>query len=135
MYKRQELLRKKSEADISQDLEMRQKGDQYQILDPANLPIKPFKPGYLKIFGLAFIMATALGFGGAIGLEKMDLSLRGATDFKHYFDLPILASIPILGTMEFDRRKKVRRYAIIGGMISFAFALVAFLLFITLKIK
>ena len=74
-------------------------------------------------------MAGFLGFGGAIGLEKIGLSLRGVTDFKHYFDLPILASIPILETMEIDRRKNLRQKAIIGGMISFVFALFAFLLF------
>src|SRR4030065_2153190 len=114
---------------------MRMKGDQFQILDPANLPKKPFKPNRKLILGIAFLMAGFLGFGGAIGLEKMDLSLRGVTDFKHYFDLPILASIPILETMEFGRRKYLRRKAIIGGMISFAFALFAFLLFIVLKFK
>ena len=33
-----DLLRKKLEADVSQNLEKRQKGTQFQILDPANLP-------------------------------------------------------------------------------------------------
>src|SRR4030067_474433 len=86
-----DLQAKKTEADISQDLEIRMKGDQFQILDSANLPKKHFKPNLIKIFGLTFIMAIALGFGGAIGLEKMDLSLRGVTDFKHFFDIPIIA--------------------------------------------
>ena len=130
-----DLLQKRDSATISEKLEISQKGDQFQILDPANLPEKPFKPKPKLIFGIAFLMAGILGFGGAIGLEKMDLSLRGVTDFKHYFDLPILASIPILETMEFGRRKYLRRKAIIGGMISFAFALFAFLLFIVLKFK
>ena len=129
------LLQKKEAANISEKLEISQQGDQFQILDPANLPEKPFKPKPKLIFGIAFLMAGILGFGGAIGLEKMDLSLRGVTDFKHYFDLPLLASIPILETMEFGRRKYLRRKAIIGGMISFAFALFAFLLFIVLKFK
>jgi len=130
-----DLLQKSEEAKISEKMEIHQKGDQFQILDPANLPEEPFKPKKKIIFGIAFLMAGFLGFGGAIGLEKMDLSLRGVTDFKHYFDLPILASIPILETMEFGRRKYLRRKAIIGGMISFAFALFAFLLFIVLKFK
>jgi len=130
-----DLLQKRDSATISEKLEISQKGDQFQILDPANLPEKPFKPKPKLIFGIAFLMAGFLGFGGAIGLEKMDLSLRGVTDFKHYFDLPILASIPILETMEFDRRKNLQRKAIIGGMISFAFALFAFLLFIVIKFK
>ena len=128
-----DLLQKKEAAKISEKLEISQQGDQFQVLDPANLPEKPFKPKPEIIFAFAFLMAGFLGFGGAIGLEKMDLSLRGVTDFKHYFDLPILASIPIIETMELDRRKNLRRKAIIGGMISFAFALFALLLFFAIK--
>ena len=128
-----DLQRKKTEADISQDLEMRMKGDQFQILDPANLPKKHFKPNIMKILVVAFLFAGFLGFGGAIGLENMDLSLRGVTDFKHFFDLPILASIPILETMEFDRQQKLRKKAVVGGIISFALALFAFFLFFAMK--
>jgi polysaccharide chain length determinant protein (PEP-CTERM system associated) len=90
-----DLQAKKTEADIAQDLEVRMKGAQFQILDPATLPKEPFKPNIKKVLGLAFLLAGFFGFGGAIGLEKIDLSLRGVTDFKHFFDLPILASIPI----------------------------------------
>ena len=128
-----ELLKKKMEADISKDLELRMKGVQFQILDPANLPKEPSVPKIKKIFALAFLMAGFLGFGGAIGLEKIDLSLRGVTDFKHFFDIPILASIPILETPEIGRQQKLRRKAKLAGIISFAFALFAFLLFFTLK--
>jgi capsular polysaccharide biosynthesis protein len=94
------------------------KGDQFQILDPANLPKRPFKPNIKKILGVAFLMAGFLGFGGAVGLEKLDLSLRGVTDFKHFFDLPILASIPILETTELDRKNRVRGIPVIGGIIT-----------------
>ena len=130
-----DLLQKMEAANISEKLEISQKGDQFQILDPANLPQKPFKPKPLLVLGFAFLMAGFLGFGGAIGLEKMDLSLRGVTDFKHFFDLPILASIPILKTVEIVHRQNLRRKAIIGGIVSFAFALFAFLLFIAIKFK
>jgi polysaccharide chain length determinant protein (PEP-CTERM system associated) len=128
-----DLQKRKTEADISQDLEMRMKGDQFQILDPANLPKKPFKPNIGKILGIACLMAGVFGFGGAIGLEKIDLSLRGVTDFKHFFDLPILASIPILEIAEINHRQKLRKKAIIGGILSFAFALFAFILFLVAK--
>lgn len=123
------LQKRKTEADISQDLEMRLKGDQFQIIDPANLPKKPSKPNIVKIFGIAFLVAGIMGFGGAIGKEKIDLSLQGVTDFKYYFDLPVLASIPILETMKNNQRQQYRKKAIIGGIISIAFALFAFFLF------
>jgi hypothetical protein len=90
-------------------------GDQFQILDPANLPQEPSIPNKKKIFALAFLMAGFLGFGGAIGLEKIDLSLRGVTDFKHFFDIPILASIPILETRN-CRQKKLRLELVIFGV-------------------
>jgi len=128
-----ELQRRKTEADISEDMEMRMKGDQFQILDPANLPKKPFKPNIIKVFGLAFLMAGFLGFGGAIGLEKIDLSLRGITDFKYFFDIPVLATIPILETIDIGQRQKLRRRAKLAGIISFAFALLVFLLFFALR--
>ena len=88
---------------------MRMKNAQFQILDPANLPNTPFKPNIKKIFAISFLLASFFGFGGAIGLEVYDLSLHGVTDFKHFFDLPILASIPILETKHIDKRQTLRR--------------------------
>jgi len=128
-----DLQAKKTEADISQDLEMRMKNAQFQILDPANLPNTPFKPNIKKVFAIAFLLASFFGFGGAIGLEVIDLSLHGVTDFKHFFDLPILASIPILETKHIDKRQTLRRKALIAGIVSFAIAFFAFLLFIKIK--
>jgi polysaccharide chain length determinant protein (PEP-CTERM system associated) len=128
-----DLLKKKTEADISKDLELRMKGVQFQVLDPANLPQEPSIPNKKKIFALAFLMAGFLGFGGAIGLEKIDLSLRGVTDFKHFFDIPILASIPILETSDIAWQQKLRGRAKLAGIFSIAFALFAILLFITLR--
>jgi polysaccharide chain length determinant protein (PEP-CTERM system associated) len=130
-----DILRKKQEADISQELEVRQKGEQFQILDPANLPEKRFRPKRMNILAFALLMASALGFGGAIGLEKMDLSLRGVTDFKHFFDLPILACIPILENNEIDRRHKFRRKAALAGIVSFAFVLFTLLIVFGQKIR
>ena len=130
-----DILRKKQEADISQELEVRQKGEQFQILDPANLPEKRFRPKRMNILAFALLMASALGFGGAIGLEIMDLSLRGVTDFKHFFDLPILACIPILENNEIDRRHKFRRKAALAGIVSFAFVLFTLLIVFGQKIR
>jgi hypothetical protein len=89
----------------------------------------------MNILAIALLMASALGFGGAIGLEAMDLSLRGVTDFKHFFDLPILACIPILENNEIDRRRKFRRKAALAGIVSFAFVLFTLLIVFGQKIR
>jgi len=130
-----DLLKKKLEADVSQNLEKRQKGEQFQILDPANLPEDPFKPDRKKVFALAAIVALMLGFGGAIGLEMLDPTLRGASEFRHFFELPILASIPILQDQEYTRRKAIRKAAVFGGIISFTTAVSIFLLMFSEKIR
>ncbi len=130
-----ELLKKKLDADISQNLEKRQKGEQFQVIDPANTPTKPFKPNRKKIFGLAFLVAFGLALGGPIALEMADPTLRGVKDFKHFFDLPVLACIPVIRNEEYTRKLTVRKAAVFGGIASFTIAVSVFLLVFGQKIR
>lgn len=114
-----DLVKKKLEAAMSQNLEERQKGEQFQLLDPPTLPTVPFKPDRTKILAVAFFAALALGFGGAIGVEMLDPRLRGRKDFTHFFDLPVLATIPIIQDDRYVRRNTWRRAAVLGGIFSF----------------
>ncbi|MBE0603682.1 MAG: polysaccharide biosynthesis tyrosine autokinase, partial [Deltaproteobacteria bacterium] len=91
-----DLLKKKLEADVSQNLEKRQKGTQFLVIDPANLPEEPFRPDRKKVMGGSLLLALALGFGAVIGLEAMDQRLRDVSDFRHLYKVPILGSIPAL---------------------------------------
>ncbi len=130
-----DLLKKKLEADISQNLEKRQKGEQFQVIDPANLPEKPFKPDRKRIFGIAFVLAIGLAFGGPIGLEMADPTLRGRRDFRHFFDLPVLACIPVIKDAEYARKQALRKAAIFGGIASFTVAVSMFLVVFGQKIR
>jgi polysaccharide chain length determinant protein (PEP-CTERM system associated) len=121
-----DLLRKKLQAKVSQNLEERQKGETFQVVDPANLPVFPFKPKRKKILGLSLIAALAFGFGGALGLELLDPTLRRPSDFKQFFDLPVLATIPMIQDAQYARRSVLRRAALIGGIVSFMCAVIAF---------
>ncbi|MBI5575807.1 MAG: hypothetical protein HY896_05530 [Deltaproteobacteria bacterium] len=124
----EDLLKRKLEADVSQNMERRQKGEQFQILDPANMPDQPFKPNRLLIFGIAIMSALGVGFGGTIGLEIMDPTLRGVKEFKNFFELPVLASIPVFQDAGYVRRMAMRRAAVFGGIITFTLAVSVFLL-------
>jgi hypothetical protein len=46
----QTLLTNKESAKITEQMEKRQKGEQFRVLDPANFPVKPIKPDPLKVF-------------------------------------------------------------------------------------
>jgi len=130
-----ELLKKKLDADISQNLEKRQKGEQFQILDPANLPEEPFIPNRPKVFGIAVFAALLIGFGGAIGLEMIDPSVRGVKEFRHFSEIPVLASIPSIHDSAYAKKAGRRRAAVFGGLITFTMAVTVFLLVYGEKVR
>jgi polysaccharide chain length determinant protein (PEP-CTERM system associated) len=130
-----ELLKKKLDADISQNLEKRQKGEQFQILDPANLPEEPFIPNRPKVFGIAVLVALLLGFGGAIGLELINPSVREAKEFRHFSGIPVLASIPRINDKAYAKKVGRDRAAAFGVLISFTTAVTVFLFVYGEKIR
>ena len=129
------LLKKRLEANISQNLEERNKGEQFEVLDPANFPENPFKPDTKEVLLFAFLIACGLGFGGAIGLEGMDQTLRGPKDFQHFFKLRVLASIPELDDSNLYRQKALRLGAIASGFLVFFAGILVFFWFYEEKIR
>jgi polysaccharide chain length determinant protein (PEP-CTERM system associated) len=91
----QSLLHKKLQSELATNLEKRQQGEQFRILDPASLPQKPSEPSPLEII----LIGWALGLCGGIGLmaarEIRDKTLRGEWDVA---DVPVLVRIPTLRT-------------------------------------
>jgi polysaccharide chain length determinant protein (PEP-CTERM system associated) len=130
-----DLLKKKLNAEVSQNLEKRQKGEQFQILDPADLPQKPFTPDRPRVFGIAFAAAMLIGFGGAIGFEMINPTLRGKRDFQHFFQVPVLASIPIIRDTEYEARKSRQLTVVYSGLISFGVLVTLFLVIFGQKVR
>lgn len=118
-----DLLAKKLEADVSQNLEKRQKGTQFQILDPANLPESPYTPDRGKAMGIALALALGVGFGGALFLEAIDQSLRDVPDFRHFYKVPILGVISQVQDRRGARARELRRKAVLAGLLTFCVAL------------
>jgi polysaccharide chain length determinant protein (PEP-CTERM system associated) len=131
----EDLLNRKLQARVSQNLEEGQQGERFQILDPANLPSAPFEPDRVKVLGLSLLGALGLGFGGALGLAILDPTLRNPKEFRHFFDIPILATIPVIQDKEMARKKRLRRKALVAGLVSFACAIAVFLLFYHERIR
>jgi hypothetical protein len=75
------------------------------------------------------------GAGGAVAFEMLDPKLRGAKDFKGFFDLPILACLPVIENAEYRRRIAVRRAALVGGLVSIAGAYLVLLVVHGAKVK
>ena len=92
------LLDKKLNARVAENLEKRQKGEQFRIIDPANLPEKPEKPDIFRIMLMGLAIGCGLGVGAPIALEQFQPAFRKPEDAESLLGLPILASIPLFHT-------------------------------------
>jgi len=88
------LLKKSQEAQQAENLERRQKGEQFKVIDPARIPERPMQEQILKILLLGFMAGLAFGFGMAFFREQMDRSFRDAEDLETTMEFKVLANIP-----------------------------------------
>ena len=92
----QTLLTKKNEAAMATNLEKRQKGEQFRIVDPAYRPGLPSEPNRLKLNLMGLAVGLALGFGLALLLELCDESIRSEHELVGLTGLPVLVAIPLI---------------------------------------
>jgi hypothetical protein len=85
--------------------------------------------------GIALAAAMLIGFGGAIGFEMINPTLRGKRDFQHFFQVPVLASIPIIRDTEYEARKSRKMAVVYSGLISFGALVTVFLVVFGQKVR
>jgi polysaccharide chain length determinant protein (PEP-CTERM system associated) len=97
LKKYQDLLAKALDSELSENMEKKQKGEQFQIVDPASLPVAPAAPNRLRIL----LSGLALGLGGGIGLalllDKLSKSFQTKEELAAY-GIPVLAVLPAVST-------------------------------------
>jgi polysaccharide chain length determinant protein (PEP-CTERM system associated) len=104
-----DLLAKKTQSEMATDLERRQQGEQFKIVDPANLPEKPSYPNRLLFAGCGLVGGLGLGFGIAFLLEMRDKALRNERDIEFYLGVPTLALMPTIGGHASGKRSFLKR--------------------------
>lgn len=90
----QTLLGKKLDAKVSENLEKRQKGEQFRILDSANLPERPYKPDRRKIMLFGFLLSVGASVGVIFLVEQLNQSFKSPEDLSDVINLQVLAIIP-----------------------------------------
>ncbi len=125
------ILKRKLEAEISVNMERKQKGEQFKIIDPAKLPETPVSPDMKKLF--LFTIACGLGVGGAIIflLEFLNTSFRKIEEIEQYLEVPLLCTIPTIHHKTEMRKITIHKILNIFGII-ITLTLVAFFSFLTL---
>ncbi len=105
---------KELEAQVAEELEKDRKGERFSLLEPAQLPEKPFKPDRTAIMLIGLILALGGGIGVGVLREVLDSSIKGPRDLARNVGLPILAQVPYLPSAEDGARKKLQRWALVA---------------------
>jgi polysaccharide chain length determinant protein (PEP-CTERM system associated) len=92
----QSLLDKKIQAQMAENLERKQQGEQFKILDPARLPETPIKPDRNRILLIGVMMGLMAGLGLTWFRESLDRSFHSVSDVEVYLAIPVIATVPNL---------------------------------------
>lgn len=115
------LLNRKLEAEIAVSMERKQKGEQFRVIDPAKIPVRPVDPNLQKI--ILMVLALGLGLGGGLAylVEAMDTSYKSPEDIEEELQVPVLVSMPIRYTEREVRAIQVRKiFAFASVTVGFA---------------
>jgi polysaccharide chain length determinant protein (PEP-CTERM system associated) len=103
------LSERQMQAKIAENLEKRQKAEQFQVLDPAPMPTKPWKPDRFRILIMGLMLGLGVGCGAVFLAENLDRSFHDPEDLKQFTTLPVLVSIPLLTTAAEQRQLRLKR--------------------------
>lgn len=101
------LLDRKLEAELSVNMEKKQKGEQFRILDHARLPEKPISPDVKKLFLLSVVSGLGLAVGIIFLLEFFDSSIRREEQIEKELGLKILAAVPTITRAKEKLKKRI----------------------------
>jgi protein tyrosine kinase modulator len=124
-----DLLRKREDSKISANLERRQIGEQFRLLDPARMPERPFSPNRQRINMMGLLGGLAVGLGLVALLEYRDSSFKTDEEVTNVLALPVLAVVPVMQS-DAERRRAFRWHVLtglgLGSMVAVCLAVVIY---------
>lgn len=99
---------KRLDAAVAANMERRQKGEQFRVLEPAYPPPDPTSPNRPMILALGLMLGIGAGAGIALLLDAADSSYHDARHLQASLRIPVLSSIPSV-LLDADRQRRRRR--------------------------
>ena len=103
------LEKQKLESQMTASVEENQEGQQFRLVDPPNLPLKPSSPKRLKIVVGGFGGGIALGLAIAFLLGMRDSSFHSEKALNKIYPVPLILGVPLVRT---QRELRLRRWRI-----------------------
>jgi uncharacterized protein involved in exopolysaccharide biosynthesis len=80
-------------AQLAENLEQRQGGEQFRVLYAAYLPSKAESPNIPRLLLVALALGLGLGAAAAVGREYFDRSVYDVRSLQNEFDVPVVGEI------------------------------------------
>jgi protein tyrosine kinase modulator len=106
----QSLLQKKLQSELATNLEKRQQGEQFRIIDPPNLPLKPSEPNRLEIITIGWALGLCVGLGLTALLEMTDETIHNERNLLESLPVPVLVHVPVIRSR--GERMRTRLYRV-----------------------
>ena len=101
------LLKRYQEAQLAEDMEQRQKGEQFAILDRGVASHRPAAPDRIKFLFMGLVGSVALAAGAVWLAEQLDTSFHGLDEVRAFTPVPVLVNIPtILAPADLAARRR-----------------------------
>jgi polysaccharide chain length determinant protein (PEP-CTERM system associated) len=121
----QTLLKRSEEAQLAENMEQRQKGEQFRVLDPAIPNTVPAAPNRRQLLGIALIASLGLAVAAVIIAEKVDTSFHAVDNLRAFSAVPVVVSIPLIVTRIALRRRRWKMRLAVGGALAALVLIVA----------
>jgi polysaccharide biosynthesis transport protein len=117
-----DLLSKKMQSELAGNLEKRQEGQQFRLVDQASLPTLPASPNRVKISLGGVAGGIGLGLALAFLMEMRDSSFHTEEELTERLGLPLVIALPMLLTPleQLSRARKRRLEWTLGSGLALA---------------
>jgi len=116
-FKYKELMNKLMEAKLAQGMEETQRGERFTIIEPAQLPEKPYKPNRMAIMLIGVVLALGAGVGLAAVRESLDTSVKTAEELGRITGVPVLSVISLMESEQEARSRRVKKALLFLGVL------------------
>jgi polysaccharide chain length determinant protein (PEP-CTERM system associated) len=112
----QSLLARLEEAKIEREFRMMEQGNKFEVITPAQLPLRPVSPKMSKNIIVGSILGIIFGACVVFWAEYTDHSIRDLDDVQATLKIPVLATVPtVLTEAEIINKRRLNMFLFVMG--------------------